>query len=409
MKGRKSKRSSSVVVMEDQGDEDEMQVYDLVEQQSAKKPRLELDDASNAASTPSTSKAPPTPILRRSRRTAKVVQIEDASPSASSAFLTPPSTMKKRGRGAARRNLLEVQKIANVKVWDPAILDEMPPPPPKPKPTLVSLPFLVQAKLLQYLDVDSVDNLSKTCSHFDLLINGNYLPSISIPFDDAFLLEVQGTGAIDKKPLLKLCAKKDSGKDFDLIFESQQSTIDYIIRSQLPVLQTSYLREIDLVSAKHLYIGAPFGIYSNGQRNKVIDSYKQFDQALLSQLSQSNSLQHVAKLNVMTDQSFFVEEFLQFLPNLHELGVTLVSRSLRYTPTVKLLFAIILILFFLSSAHMVVTEYVGRLENFVLKAKVKVLKLDVWAEAKKPIQKVLKNRHIEKLVIKGPCTFSGEY
>ena len=57
---------------------------------------------------------------------------------------------------------------------------------------------------------------------------------------------------------------------------------------------------------------------------------------------------------------------------------------------------------------MVVTEYVGRLENFVLKAKVKVLKLDVWAEAKKPIQKVLKNRHIEKLIIKGPCTFSGK-
>ena len=323
--------------MEDQGDEDEMQVYDLVEQQSAKKPRLELShaSASNAESTatPSTSKAPPTPVLRRSRRTAKVVQIQDASPSASSAFLTPPSTMKKRGRGAARRNLLEVQKTANVKVpWDPSILDGMPPPPPpKPKPTLVSLPFLVQDKLLQYLDVDSVDNLSKTCSHFDLLINGNYLPSISIPFDDAFLLEVQGTGAIDKKPLLKLCAKKDSGKDFDLIFESQQSTIDYIIRSQLPVLMTSCLREIDLVSAKHLYIGAPFGIYSNGQRNKVIDSYKQFDQALLSQLSKSNSLQHVAKLNVMTDQSFFVEEFLQFLPNLHELGVTLVSRSLRYT------------------------------------------------------------------------------
>ena len=353
MKGRKSKRSlsSSVVVMEDQGDEDEMQVYDLVEQQSAKKPRVELDhaSASNAESTatPSTSKAPPTPVLRRSRRTAKVVQIEDASQSASSAFLTPPSTMKKRGRGAARRNLLEVQKTANIKVWDPSTLDEMPPPPPKPKPTLLSLPFLVQAKLLQYLDVDSVDNLSKTCSHFDLLINGSYLPSISIPFDDAFLLEVQGTGAIDKKPLLKLCAKKDSGKDFDLIFESQQSTIDYIIRSQLPVLQTSYLREIDLVSAKHLYIGAPFGTYSNGQRNKVIDSYKQFDQALLSQLSKSNSLQHVAKLNVMTDQSFFVEEFLQFLPNLHELGVTLVSRSLRYTFTVKLIFAIILILFFL--------------------------------------------------------------
>ena len=179
--------------MENQGDEDEMQVYDLVEQQSSKKPRVELDHAiasasnaeSTATGTPSTSKAPPTPVLRRSRRTAKVVQIEDASPSASSAFLTPPSTMKKRGRGAARRNLLEVQK----KVWDPSTLDEMPPPPPKPKPTLLSLPFLVQAKLIQYLDVDSVDNLSKTCSHFDLLNNGSYLPSISIPFDDAFLLE----------------------------------------------------------------------------------------------------------------------------------------------------------------------------------------------------------------------------
>ena len=48
-------------------------------------------------------------------------------------------------------------------------------------PTLVNLPYDVAVKLLLYLDVDTLEKLSATCSHFDQLIAGHYLPSIQFP------------------------------------------------------------------------------------------------------------------------------------------------------------------------------------------------------------------------------------
>ena len=54
-----------------------------------------------------------------------------------------------------------------------------------------------------------------------------------------------------------------------------------------------------------------------------------------------------------------------------------------------------------------VTEYIARLENIVQKVKVSTLKLQVLYETKKSVVKVLKSSHIEKLIVRGPCTFNA--
>ena len=77
--------------------------------------------------------------------------------------------------------------------------------------SLYSLPNLVLSRLLQFLDVESLENLSATCSMFDQLIAGQYLTSISIPFSPEFVTEIKTAKSIDKKPLLKLEIGKYKG------------------------------------------------------------------------------------------------------------------------------------------------------------------------------------------------------
>ena len=59
------------------------------------------------------------------------------------------------------------------------------------------------------------------------------------------------------------------------------------------------------------------------------------------------------------------------------------------------------------SKYQVVTEFIARLENIVRKVKVSTLKLQILSETKKSVVKVLKSSHIEKLIVRGPCTFNA--
>ena len=52
------------------------------------------------------------------------------------------------------------------------------------------------------------------------------------------------------------------------------------------------------------------------------------------------------------------------------------------------------------------SRYLPHLESFFTKIKAPVFKLSVLSETIKLIPKVLKNSHIEKLTITGPCTFN---
>ena len=119
---------------------------------------------------------------------------------------------------------------------------------------LTSLPNLVLSRLFQFLDVQSLENLSATCSTFDQLIAGQYLTSISIPYSPEFVSEMKTAKSIDRKPLLKLEIGKSKGICLQTMLRGGYTTgyyypriIEYLMESQLSLLDLRQVREIDLV------------------------------------------------------------------------------------------------------------------------------------------------------------------
>ena len=147
--------------------------------------------------------------------------------------------------------------------------------PSVPPASLITLPHLVTRKLLLYLDVDSLENLSSTCSYFDQFISGRYLTSMDFPLPLDLIKEVASTSRLEKKPLLKIRCKKTE----KLLFPSI-SAIDYIFHFQLSLLSLDKVREFDFV---------PAGI---GKKGKIqlsvpgmILNYEDYDLRLLRSVS----------------------------------------------------------------------------------------------------------------------------
>ena len=147
-----------------------------------------------------------------------------------------------------------------------------------------------------YFDVDTLENLSATCSYFDLLISGRYLTSINFPFNVDFNAEVAATSNVEKKPLLKMRCKKskdefkifpDMPDEFSepssihkIIVENCPDMTDYMVQSQLSLLSLENLREVDLVPDKIMDEGGNGAI-----SQRVMNSYISFDSGLLRQIS----------------------------------------------------------------------------------------------------------------------------
>jgi len=249
-----------------------------------------------------------------------------------------------------------------------------------------------------YFDVDTLENLSATCSYFDLLISGRYLTSINFPFNVDFNAEVAATSNVEKKPLLKMRCKKskdefkifpDMPDEFSepssihkIIVENCPDMTDYMVQSQLSLLSLENLREIDLVPDKIMDEG---GIRAPSQR--VMDSYSNFDSGLFRQISRFGSLSCVTRLDVLVDHNFYLEQFMSQFPSLIELGLFITTRSGL-------------------SKHVFFNEYIPRLESVVAASKAPVLRLTVVNETRRQAIKVLKNKYVEKLVVKGPCTLN---
>jgi len=310
-----------------------------------------------------------TPVLRRSTRKRSLPK------ALATVFASPPPSAKK-----SRKALV-------------------PSPPPAPPPTILTLPLCAITRLLLCLDVDSLENLSATCSYFDQLIAGRFLPSIDFPFSVNFIQEVLSTDRLDKKPLLKLRCKKtrdefkifpDMPDDYSeptslhkLLVDNCPHMTDYMVLSQMCLLSLHKVREVDLVpDSVRQEVDSDRLI---GQR--VVHAYMNYDYVLLQQISRLGSLSCVTRLNVLVDQSFYLEEFMTQLPNLVELGLSIITR-----PGL--------------SKHVYMNEYLPRLEAVVAASKAPVLKVTVVAETRRLVTKVFKNSYVEKLVVSGPCTFN---
>ena len=103
----------------------------------------------------------PTPVLRRSLR------LRNAMKEESSIFETPPPSTKK-----PRKSRVPVIQSVSSQITKTVSKSITPPQ------TLMSIPYELQDYLFRYLDVEALEALSATCSHFDLMIKGRYLISI---------------------------------------------------------------------------------------------------------------------------------------------------------------------------------------------------------------------------------------
>eukprot|EP00092_Neocalanus_flemingeri_P007518 GFUD01008115.1.p1 GENE.GFUD01008115.1~~GFUD01008115.1.p1 ORF type:complete len:290 (+),score=67.94 GFUD01008115.1:3-872(+) len=156
--------------------------------------------------------------------------------------------------------------------------------------------------------------------------------------------------------------------------------MDYLVFSQMSLLSLHKLRELDLVPESVKQEGRLLG-------QRIMDSYSSFDCSLLRHISRLGSLRCLTRLDMLVDQNLYLEQFMAELPNLLELGLSILTR-----PGL--------------SKHVYLHEYIPRLEAVVAASKAPVLKVTVVAETRRQVNKVFKNNYVEKLVLTGPCTFN---
>jgi len=320
---------------------------------------------------PSTS----SPVLRRSKRIRDAVQ-------ETSIFDTPPPSSKKQNKIKISVKKPAVKKKSQVLAQKPVVMKSRQPP-----PTMMTLPYELQEKLLRYLDVAALESLSKTCSHFDLMINGRYLTSLGLPLDQVFLKEVAESTSLEKKPLLRLECKKpreEAPGDYEPFLskfvDCKRSLREYIIHSQMALLSLHKVREIDLVAKD-------FRPEDLKNASGMLESYQAFDKIILRHMFSLGNLGNISRLDIMLVEEDFsqtmLKEFMPSFTNLLELNITIGERrnSLR-------------------------SYFYGSLEDIVMATKAPLLKLTVLGATKKNFPKVFNNNHIEKLVVSAPCNFS---
>jgi len=271
-------------------------------------------------------------------------------------LITPPSTVKKKKLNPRLKE--ETQMMC-----------------------LTCLPKLVLDKLLQYLDVRSLENLSVTCLYFDHLIAGQYLLSINLPFPSDFLRDVNKAAIIEKKPLLKIeCHKFENYqfKEVQMLVGVELgyciNILEYLLETQLSLLDLRKLREIDLVQ-------------SNLDVNTHdMDKIHSFDMELLQQIKSFGSFENVTRFQVLMDErSKFLKEHIEMMPSLIELGLHIHTRKSL-------------------GSGIVLNDYIPGLQSVVAASKAPILKLTILSETKKYLRKELSSTYVERLEVDAPCT-----
>ena len=106
---------------------------------------------------------------------------------------------------------------------------------------------------MELFNFQSLEALGQTCSHFDLMINGRYLTTVSLPFDEGILTDIKESKIFEKKPVLRIQCKNvfkyhySRDDPLSLFVDSDSAVKQYIIESQMSLLSLSKVRELDLV------------------------------------------------------------------------------------------------------------------------------------------------------------------
>ena len=211
----------------------------------------------------------------------------------------------------------------------------------KQEPTLQSLPDKAQEKLLACLDIKSIQELSKSCRFYNELINGRLHVSLSLPFDEELLEQLEATRNVVKKHVLRLTLNQVTKTKLTEIHELQPSEVqaEYIMKSQLAFLRTERLREIDFAPSSDIAVAGQFHGWAEEEIYKTCAFLSGITLDVLS--SNPRCFMNVTKISVIMDPlapALPSMEELCLIPNLKEFRLFTSERSGYYRYTIKAIF-----------------------------------------------------------------------
>jgi len=230
-------------------------------------------------------------------------------------------------------------------------------------PSLDTLPYVVIRSLLLFLDVDSLENLSSTCSLFRYFVTEKFITSLDLSYP-GFLTDLESEAA--NKPLLRVMLSRNiSGID------AKEEALN-----NLDLFNLDYVREISLV---------PDSIDPTDMRSSL------FAAQVICRVARIGSLNHVTRLNITVDERTRTDlaHLVDQMWELNELGLVCISTGL--------------------SKMKYQSWFLLRLKEIVAASKAPLMKIEVKYDDRNDhlhIPKVLKNRFVERLVVKGPATFN---
>ena len=157
------------------------------------------------------------------------------------------------------------------------------------------------------------------------MINGRYRTTVNLPFNEGILKEIKESEVFEKKPVLRLQCKSVADEDpLHLFVDSGPGVKEYLLESQLSLLNLSKVREVDLI---------PVNIQEeiNFRSSAMWDCGQQFDQAILSQLAKEGCLSNISRLDILLSREDISrnlwKDFMPAMVNLMELNITVLERK----------------------------------------------------------------------------------
>ena len=250
-----------------------------------------------------------------------------------------------------------------------------------PAKNLLQLPLSVLERLLLFLDVSSLEQFSSTCSFIHQLISGRHITSLCFPFSQNFINEVAASKIIEKKPVLRLCSQKT-----DINEMPKENIVDYMVSSQLALLDLTKLRDLLLVPVHVQVQNLYFLVLHPNILLEVLPVCHLFDSILLRHLSWSGCLRNVSRLEMMIDRHCIIDYFMDELPNLLHLGLTLAIQKN------------------IISRHL--ATFVNKLQSAVASCRAPSLTITVLEETRIKAKQLFVNNYVECLTVTAPCNFN---
>jgi len=229
--------------------------------------------------------------------------------------------------------------------------------------SLDTLPYVVIRRLLLFLDVDSLENLSSTCSLFQYFVTEKFNTSLdlSCPMFITDLVEFDTAN----KPLLRVMLSRNI-----IGIDAKEEALNILDKFKL-----DYVREIRWV---------PDSIDFTDKISSLCAAQ------VIGRVARIGSLNHVTRLDITVDERTRTDlvHLVAQMRELNELSLVCIFTGL--------------------SERKYQSLFLPRLQEIVAASKAPFMKIDIKYDNRNDphhIPKVLRNKFVERLVVTGPATY----